>query len=202
MDARPEPPRSVAAKWDGARVDFLSGRLDEVRFYGRVLTPAEIAALAANVSRSRPKLDRVGLHALIPGLAHARALENALALKNRDADFSMVEGLRVPVLATLLDQRGPAQALLVVTATSRESDAVTGSLRAYLPDAAVLDFPAWETLPHERLSPSAETVGRRLRTLRQIAAGIARTTSSSSRAFGRRCSRSSRVFTTCPPSIW
>jgi transcription-repair coupling factor (superfamily II helicase) len=110
----------------------------------------------------------VGLHALIPGLAHARALENALAEKNRDADFSMVEGLRVPVLATLLAARGSAQAVLVVTATSRESEAVTGSLRAYLPDAAVLDFPAWETLPHERLSPSAETVGRRLRTLRQI----------------------------------
>jgi transcription-repair coupling factor (superfamily II helicase) len=112
----------------------------------------------------------VGLHALIPGLAHARALETALALKNRDADFSMVEGLRVPVLATLLEQRGPAQAVLVVTATSRESEAVTGSIRAYVPDASVLDFPAWETLPHERLSPSAETVGRRLRTLRQIAA--------------------------------
>ncbi len=111
----------------------------------------------------------MGLHALIPGLAHARALESALKLKNADADFSLVEGLRVPVVAALLDARGPAQAVFAVTATSREAEAVTGSLNAYLPDATVLDFPAWETLPHERLSPSAETVGRRLRTLREIA---------------------------------
>ncbi len=41
---------------------------------------------------------------------------------------------------------------------------------ATLPDAEVLEFPAWETLPHERLSPSAETVGKRLRTLRRLRA--------------------------------
>ena len=36
-----------AAKWDGNRTNFTDGRLDDVRFYGRVLTPAEIQALAA-----------------------------------------------------------------------------------------------------------------------------------------------------------
>ncbi|WP_395639687.1 transcription-repair coupling factor [Pseudolysinimonas sp.] len=110
----------------------------------------------------------MGLHALIPGLAHARALETALRFREKDADFSMVEGLRVPVLATLLSARGDAQAVLAVTATGREVDAVIGSMRAYLPTATVLDFPAWETLPHERLSPSAETVGRRLSALREM----------------------------------
>ena len=30
-------------------------------------------------------------------------------------------------------------------------------------------FPSWETLPHERLSPRADTVGRRLATLRRLA---------------------------------
>ncbi len=39
-----------------------------------------------------------------------------------------------------------------------------------LPGAQVLHFPAWETLPHERLSPSPETVGRRLDVLRRVAA--------------------------------
>ncbi|WP_309710175.1 LamG domain-containing protein [Pseudolysinimonas sp.] len=34
-------------KWGGANVDFVAGALDEVRFYGRVLSAAEIAALAA-----------------------------------------------------------------------------------------------------------------------------------------------------------
>lgn len=32
----------------------------------------------------------------------------------------------------------------------------------------VISFPAWETLPHERLSPSPETVGRRVAALHQI----------------------------------
>jgi hypothetical protein len=34
------------AKYGGAQVDFLNGALDEVRLYDRVLTGAEIAALA------------------------------------------------------------------------------------------------------------------------------------------------------------
>jgi transcription-repair coupling factor (superfamily II helicase) len=32
----------------------------------------------------------------------------------------------------------------------------------------IVEFPAWETLPHERLSPSAETVGKRLAALRHL----------------------------------
>jgi hypothetical protein len=39
-----------AAKWNGARVDFLNGAVDEVRFYGRVLSGSEISTLAAGGS--------------------------------------------------------------------------------------------------------------------------------------------------------
>jgi hypothetical protein len=35
------------ARWNAASVDFLNGSVDEVRFYGRVLSGAEISALAA-----------------------------------------------------------------------------------------------------------------------------------------------------------
>jgi len=111
----------------------------------------------------------VSLERLIPELSRARALENALRSAERDADFSLVEGLRVPVLAALLRARR-TPAALVVTSTSREADAVRAALMCFLPDAEVLSFPAWETLPHERLSPSAETVGRRIDTLRRLAA--------------------------------
>ena len=31
-----------------------------------------------------------------------------------------------------------------------------------------MEFPAWETLPHERLSPAQDTVGRRLAVLRRL----------------------------------
>ena len=58
--------------------------------------------------------------------------------------------------------------LLVVTATGREADDLTVELEEIL-GAAVAQFPSWETLPHERLSPGADTVGRRLEVLRRLA---------------------------------
>ncbi|QBJ97629.1 transcription-repair coupling factor [Rhodococcus sp. ABRD24] len=58
--------------------------------------------------------------------------------------------------------------LLLVTATGREADDLTTELRQML-GAGVAQFPSWETLPHERLSPSADTVGRRLEVLRRLA---------------------------------
>ncbi|WP_067781957.1 transcription-repair coupling factor [Actinomyces vulturis] len=59
--------------------------------------------------------------------------------------------------------------LLVVTATGKEADDFATALRCYLPDADVDVFPAWETLPHERLSPRADTVAQRLSVLRRLA---------------------------------
>ncbi|MCH1882378.1 transcription-repair coupling factor [Agrococcus sp. ARC_14] len=78
-----------------------------------------------------------------------------------------IEAMRAPVVATLASTH--ERPLLVVTATRREAEAVRDDLRAWLPEAQILDLPAWETLPHERLSPSAETVGQRGATLRAVA---------------------------------
>lgn len=57
---------------------------------------------------------------------------------------------------------------LVVVATGREAEETAVSLRSLAPDAEILEFPSWETLPHERLSPSPETVGKRLRVLHRL----------------------------------
>ncbi|MBC9926059.1 MULTISPECIES: transcription-repair coupling factor [unclassified Leucobacter] len=97
----------------------------------------------------------------------ARALDQSAG----DADFSVDEGLRAPLIAGLIGRRrlaGDTGPLLVVAATSREADALREALGSILPDAATVEFPAWETLPHERLSPSAETVGRRSAALRML----------------------------------
>ncbi|WP_147680591.1 transcription-repair coupling factor [Actinomyces ruminicola] len=64
---------------------------------------------------------------------------------------------------------GDGTPLLVVTATGREAEELAAALRCYLPDPAVAVFPAWETLPHERLSPRADTVATRLAVLRRLA---------------------------------
>ncbi|MFJ9845404.1 transcription-repair coupling factor [Kitasatospora sp. NPDC101155] len=58
--------------------------------------------------------------------------------------------------------------VLAVTATGREAEDLAASLRSLLPADAVAEYPAWETLPHERLSPRSDTVGRRLAVLRRI----------------------------------
>ncbi|MGR6967539.1 transcription-repair coupling factor [Geodermatophilus sp. URMC 61] len=65
-------------------------------------------------------------------------------------------------------ERGAGVPVLVVTAGERDADAVADQLRCFLPDRRTEVFPAWETLPHERLSPRADTVGRRLAVLRDL----------------------------------
>ncbi len=77
-------------------------------------------------------------------------------------------GARPPLLAAAAERRP----LVVVTATGRDADELAASVRAYLPDERSDDvavLPAWETLPHERLSPRADTVAKRLAVFRRLA---------------------------------
>ncbi|MCZ2817760.1 transcription-repair coupling factor [Modestobacter sp. VKM Ac-2984] len=76
-----------------------------------------------------------------------------------------------PLVAAALAAPAPGAGVpvLVVTAGERDADALATVLRCFLPDRRVEVFPAWETLPHERLSPRADTVGRRLAVLRDLA---------------------------------
>ncbi|HVM12835.1 MAG TPA: transcription-repair coupling factor [Egibacteraceae bacterium] len=73
--------------------------------------------------------------------------------------------LRAYTLALLTERAAP---LLVVVPNERDAEAVGDDLAAFLGDGAVTSFPAWETLPHERLSPQAATVGQRLRVLDRL----------------------------------
>ncbi|MGQ0717196.1 MAG: transcription-repair coupling factor [Pseudonocardiales bacterium] len=59
--------------------------------------------------------------------------------------------------------------VLAVTATDREAGELTAELADVLGAGVVAALPSWETLPHERLSPRADTVGRRLAVLRRLA---------------------------------
>ena len=52
-----------------------------------------------------------------------------------------------------------------------EAERLAADLREYLGDDAVELFPAWETLPFERVSPATETMGRRLRVIWRLRAG-------------------------------
>lgn len=72
------------------------------------------------------------------------------------------------VVAALAADEGAGRPVLAVTATGREAEELTSALGALLGPAVVADFPSWETLPHERLSPRADTVGRRLDVLHRL----------------------------------
>ncbi|MFJ4224485.1 transcription-repair coupling factor [Microbacterium sp. NPDC089695] len=109
---------------------------------------------------------------ILRALEEASLYRDALTWAQTDADLGLVDGLDAPALAGLLQKRraaGHPAALLTVVPTGRRAESLSQALAAYLPDAEVVTFPAWETLPHERLSPSPDTVGQRLQTLRRIA---------------------------------
>lgn len=85
----------------------------------------------------------------------------------------LVDGQRAPLLAALIEARARGDndhaMVFAITATGREAEQCANDLASFLPQAQICELPAWETLPHERLSPSADTTGRRLDALRQLA---------------------------------
>jgi transcription-repair coupling factor (superfamily II helicase) len=80
-------------------------------------------------------------------------------------DLTAPPGIR-PFLVDGLVRSG--RTVLLVTATGREAEELTSELGALVDPAAVAYYPSWETLPHERLSPRSDTIGRRLAVLRRL----------------------------------
>ncbi|HQR80565.1 MAG TPA: transcription-repair coupling factor [Actinomycetota bacterium] len=64
---------------------------------------------------------------------------------------------------------GVSAPVVAVTATGRQAEELRDALIDLGRTAAV--FGSWETLPHERMSPSADTVGRRMAVIAEVAAG-------------------------------
>ncbi|WP_197517557.1 transcription-repair coupling factor [Microbacterium karelineae] len=112
------------------------------------------------------------LSGILRALDTSQSFREAFQATSVDADLSLVDGLDAPGLAALLTRRqeaGRPAVLVAIAPTSRRAESLAASLRAIAPEIDVRELPAWETLPHERLSPSPETVGHRLETLRALA---------------------------------
>ncbi len=84
----------------------------------------------------------------------------------RTLDVTIPDAAR-PLLVAALAARGEAP-LLLVTSTFREAETAVAVLGSLLSPEEIAYYPAWETLPHERLSPRSDTVGRRLTVLRRL----------------------------------
>ena len=133
------------------------------------MSPA--ASPAVSPAASLP--DGAPLAALLPAALADPGLRDVVAAAGRDAAVEGPTGLR-PFLAAALaadpDGAGGAGApVLVVTATEREAEELTTAVGELLSPDEVAYLPSWETLPHERLSPRADTVGRRVTVLRRLA---------------------------------
>jgi transcription-repair coupling factor (superfamily II helicase) len=96
----------------------------------------------------------------------ASAMEDARGGAVRTLDLTAPEAMRPFAVAGLVRA---GRTVLAVTATSREADDLVAALGDLLDPAHVAAYPSWETLPHERLSPRSDTVGRRLAVLRRLA---------------------------------
>ena len=96
----------------------------------------------------------------------------ATVLGRRTASLAVAEPARAVVLASLVRRTGRAP-LVVAVPTGTEAERLANDLRLFLGDppsgsGSVELFPAWETLPFERISPGVETMGRRLRVLHRL----------------------------------
>ncbi|RCV56019.1 transcription-repair coupling factor [Marinitenerispora sediminis] len=103
--------------------------------------------------------------------ALTKAIETARGGHDPRLDLVAPPALRPFLVAALAVDPpvGAGRPVLAITATEREAADLTDALGSLLPPESVALFPAWETLPHERLSPRSDTVGQRLAVLRRLA---------------------------------
>ena len=102
----------------------------------------------------------------------SQAIADARDARTPALDLTSPAPMRPLIAAALTaaaDRGGADRPILLVTSTFREAEELTSALECLVDPDAVAYYPAWETLPHERLSPRSDTVGRRLAVLRRLA---------------------------------
>ena len=90
------------------------------------------------------------------------ALESVLGRRN--AVLAVPDAARALAIAALARQT-ERRPIVVATPTTADAERLLNDLSLFLGPDDVASFPAWETLPFERVSPSIETMAQRVRTL-------------------------------------
>jgi transcription-repair coupling factor (superfamily II helicase) len=88
----------------------------------------------------------------------------------RSVVVAVPEPARAFAVAGLVEASGRHPTIVAVP-TNVEAERLAHDLSAYLGAGQVDVCPAWETLPFERVSPSVETMGRRLRAMWRLTGG-------------------------------
>jgi transcription-repair coupling factor (superfamily II helicase) len=92
--------------------------------------------------------------------------------EGRDTVLAAVpDGMTGLALADLIRASGRKR-LLFVARDGQRSAEVERAVRFFAPDIEVLDFPAWDCLPYDRVSPHPSIVAKRMATLARLAEPI------------------------------
>src|SRR6185503_3699122 len=75
------------------------------------------------------------------------------------------DGLEGRVLARIAESDGT---VLFVARDARGAALAEASLAFFAPDIPTLTFPAWDSLPYDRVSPNAEAAAERMATLHEL----------------------------------
>ncbi|HEY2272993.1 MAG TPA: DEAD/DEAH box helicase, partial [Jatrophihabitantaceae bacterium] len=107
----------------------------------------------------------------LSGLLPAALADPALSAVTEDVGAAALTVTAPPAVQpfAIAATAGTGRVVLAVTSTGREAEDLVAALGCLLPADRVALYPGWETLPHERLSPRADTVGQRLAVLRRLA---------------------------------
>ncbi|AXG79728.1 transcription-repair coupling factor [Streptomyces paludis] len=113
----------------------------------------------------------MSLHGLLDAVVRDPALAEAVkaASDGHRPHVDLVGPAAARPFAVAALAREAGRPVLAVTATGREAEDLAAALRSLLDPDTVVEYPSWETLPHERLSPRSDTVGRRIAVLRRLA---------------------------------
>ena len=98
-------------------------------------------------------------------LVNDQVLQQLLGQKN--AEIAVADAGRAFFVAGLAEISSQTP-IVVVTSTVREAETLCDDLDVWLGKERVRHFPAWETLPFERVSPATETMGKRLELLNRL----------------------------------
>ena len=97
--------------------------------------------------------------------------ERVRTLVGSDAPVTVPDAARPYLLAALA--RHLNKPVLAITVRAEEAESVARDIQAFLGRDGADVFPGWEVLPGEPVSPSVETMGRRLQVLHKLRAGRA-----------------------------
>jgi transcription-repair coupling factor (superfamily II helicase) len=102
--------------------------------------------------------------------ADAKSIATALAKPGAVTLAAVPDGMTGKVIADLARTAGGL--VTFVARDGRRLDEVERAIRFFAPELEVLEFPAWDCLPYDRVSPHAPVVARRMATLSRLTEAI------------------------------